>query len=194
MSTTETPTIPTRHVAGTEVPVAGTWSIDPGHTSVEIVGRHFMLSKVRVRIAGVSGDVVIAEDPARSSVAVTLDMATVSSSNADRDDHLRSADFFDVEQFPTATFVSRTVAWRGTSAAVTGDLTIVGVTRPVVLDVEFLGATNDPWGGTRAIFSASTEIDREDWGLTWNQALETGGVLVGKKVRIEIESETVLER
>lgn len=194
MSTTETPTIPTRHVAGTEVPVAGTWSIDPGHTSVEIVGRHFMLSKVRVRIAGVSGDVVIAEDPARSSVAVTLDMATVSSSNTDRDDHLRSADFFDVERFPTATFVSRTVAWRGTSAAVTGDLTIVGVTRPVVLDVEFLGATNDPWGGTRAIFSASTEIDREDWGLTWNQALETGGVLVAKMVRIEIESETVLER
>jgi len=193
MTTTDAPIVPTRVLAGSAIPIAGTWAIDPGHTSVEVIGRHFMLTKVRVRIAGVRGAVVIAEDPARSSVEVTLDMASVTSSNADRDDHLRSPDFFDVERHPTATFVSRSVAWRGTSAAVTGDLTIVGVTRPVVLDVDVVGAANDPWGGTRAIFSASTEIDREDWGLTWNQALEAGGVVVSKRIRIEIETETVLE-
>jgi polyisoprenoid-binding protein YceI len=193
MSTSEIAITPTRLVAGEEVPVVGRWELDPGHTSVEIIGRHFMMTKVRVRLAGVAGTVVIAEDPEQSSVDVTLDMASVTSSNAGRDDHLRSADFFDVENFPTATFRSTSVAWQGTTAAVTGDLTIVGVTRPVVRDVELHGATNDPWGGTRAEFSAWTEINREDWGLTWNQVLETGGALVSKKVRIEIETETVLD-
>lgn len=188
------PASPTRLVDGEELPVAGAWTIDPGHTSVELIGRHFMMTKVRVRLSDVAGTVVIADDPAASSVVVTLGMASVSSSNADRDDHLRSPDFFDVERHPTATFRSTHVTWIDNTAEVTGDLTIVGITRPVVLDVELLGVTNDPWGGSRAVFSAHTEINREDWGLTWNQALETGSVLVSKKIRIEIETETVLAR
>lgn len=186
-------TTPTRRVAGHDVPAVGSWVIDPGHTSVDFVGRHFMLTKVRGRITDVGGSVVIADDPADSSVEVTMLMSTVESANADRDAHLRSADFFNVDVHPTATFRSTRVQWDGRSAKVHGELTIVGVTRPVVLDVEFLGATEDPWGGTRAMFSASTEIDREGWGITWNQVLATGGLLVSKKIRIEIETETVLE-
>ena len=191
MTTTDL-SVPTRTVDGHTVPATGTWQLDPGHTAVEFVGRHFMMTRVRGRFTDVSGAVVIAEDPASSSVDVTITTASVSSGSADRDEHLRSSDFFDVERFPTAAFRSTHVDWQGGTATVTGDLTIVGVTRPVVLDVELLGVTEDPWGGIRAVFSAGTEIDREDWGLTWNQALEAGGVLVSKKIRIEIETETVL--
>ena len=194
MSTTDQTASPTRTVDGHTIPATGAWTIDAGHTSVEFVGRHFMMTKVRGRFTDVAGSVVIADDPAASSVDVTINTASVSSGSHDRDEHLRSADFFDVERFPTATFRSTHVAWHGRTASVTGDLTIVGVSRPVVLDVELLGVTEDPWGGTRALFSSSTEIDREDWGLTWNQALETGGVLVSKKIRLEIETETLLDR
>ena len=189
MSVTDTPT--TRVVEGTEVPASGEWAIDPGHAEVAFIGRHFMLTKVRGRFTDVAGVVRVGEHPADSSVEVEIGMASVSSGSQDRDDHLRSADFFDVEQHPRATFRSTAVDWEGATARVTGDLTIVGVTQPVVLDVEFLGATRDPWGGERAVYSASTEVNREDWGLTWNVALETGGVMVSKKVRIEIELETV---
>lgn len=182
----------TRTLQNTEVPIAGTWNIDASHTSVEFVARHFMLSKVRGRFTGVSGSVVIADDPADSSVDVTIDMSSVNSGHDERDGHLRSGDFFDVDRHPTATFRSTTVDWAGSEATVTGDLTIAGVTRQVDLDVEFLGATADPWGNTRSAFSASTEIDRDDWGLTWNMALEAGGVVVSKRIRIEIESEIVL--
>ena len=132
----------------------------------------------------------IAEVPEESSVEVTIDAASVETSQAQRDGHLRSGDFFDVEHHPTLTFKSTSVAggddggWK-----VAGDLTLRGVTRPVVLDVEFDGANTTPWGSRAVAFSASTEIDREDWGLTYNQALETGGVVVGKKVRIELNVE-----
>jgi polyisoprenoid-binding protein YceI len=194
MSIHEPSTAPMRSIDGHEVPATGHWAIDPGHTSVEFIGRHFMLTKVRGRITGVAGTVVIGSDPAGSSVAVTLDMGSVTSGNGERDAHLRSSDFFAVEAHPTAEFRSTNVEWLGRAAKVAGDLTIVGVTRPVVLDVQFLGATADPWGGTRAAFSASTEIDREAWGLTWNHTLETGGLLVSKKIRIEIEAETVLRQ
>lgn len=176
----------------TDLPAAGTWVIDPGHADVAFVGRHLMFTKVRGRFTDVSGTVVIAEDPRESHVEVAIGMASVSSGSKDRDDHLRSPDLFDVERYPTATFRSTAVDWSGgRGAAVTGDLTLHGVTRPVVLDVEFAGATTDPWGAERAVFSASTEIDREDWDLTWNMALETGGILVSKRVRIEIDVETV---
>jgi polyisoprenoid-binding protein YceI/rhodanese-related sulfurtransferase len=181
----------TRVVGGIEVPAAGDWAIDPGHADVAFIGRHFMLTKVRGRFTDVEGVVRIGEDPADSSVAVTIGMASVTSGAGDRDAHLRSPDFFDVERFPTATFTSTHVRWDGRRAAVTGDLTIVGVTRPVVLDVEHLGTVADTTGGHRSVFSASTEIDREDWGLTWNVALEAGGILVSKRIRIEIEVETV---
>jgi polyisoprenoid-binding protein YceI len=192
VDTATTTTSPaTRVVAGAEVPAAGAWVVDPGHADVAFIGRHFMLTKVRGRFTDVTGVVTIGEDVADSTVAVTIGMASVTSGADDRDGHLRSPDFFDVERHPTATFTSTAVRWDGRRAAVTGDLTIVGVTRPVVLDVEYLGSVTDPTGRDRSIFSASTEIDREDWGLTWNVALEAGGILVSKRIRIEIDVETI---
>ena len=176
-----------RQHEGYEIPEPGVYDIDASHTTVEFVARHLMIAKVRGRFPVVSGKIHIDPVPERSSVEVTIDAAGVSSGDDRRDEHLRSPDFFDVERFPTITFRSTGVEdadggwWR-----VRGDLTIRDVTRPVVLDVEFEGAGQSPWGDVRAGFSASTEVDREDWGLTWNQALETGGVVVGRKVRIEL--------
>jgi polyisoprenoid-binding protein YceI len=181
-----------RLLNGGEVPVAGSWQIDPGHAEVAFVGRHFMLTKVRGRFTDVAGTIVVADDPVDSSVEVTIGMASVSSGSQDRDGHLRSSDFFDVERFPTATFRSTSVSWNGSNGKVAGHLTIVGETRPVVLDVELVGTTIDLSGGARAVLSAFTEIDREDWGLTWNVALEAGGILVSKRIRIEIELEATL--
>jgi polyisoprenoid-binding protein YceI len=181
-----------RLVGRADVPVAGTWQIDPIHADVTFIGRLFMLTKVRGRFTDITGLIHIAEDVADSRVEVTIGMASVTSGAKERDDHLRSADFFDVDRFPTATFRSDGVRWDGHRAKVGGRLTIVGVERPVTLEVELLGTTIDPWGGARAIFSAYTEVDREDWGLTWNVALEAGGVLVSKKIRIEIDIEATL--
>lgn len=147
---------------------------------------------MRGRFTDVTGRVVIAPQMSDSSVEVTIGMASVESGAADRDDHIRSADLFDVERYPTATFVSRSVDWSGTSGTVHGDLTIHGVTRRVPLIVSFEGYVPDPWGGHRAIFSARTAVNREEFGITWNMALEAGGLLVSKDVRIEIELETVL--
>lgn len=183
---------PTRTVEGHLLPAPGVWDIDPGHTDLAFVGRHFMVTKVRGRFTDVTGRVVIAPQMSDSSVEVTIGMASVESGAADRDDHIRSADLFDVERYPTATFVSRSVDWSGTSGTVHGDLTIHGVTRRVPLIVSFEGYVPDPWGGHRAIFSARTAVNREEFGITWNQALEAGGLLVSKDVRIEIELETVL--
>jgi polyisoprenoid-binding protein YceI len=193
MSTPITDDVFTRSHRGVQLPVPGAWHIDPGHAEVGFVGRHFMLTKVRGRFEGVRGTLFIAEEPNESALEVEIDMASVSSGSKDRDDHLRSSDFFDVTNFPTATFRSTNVSWRDTAGTIDGELTLVGVTRPVRLDASFLGAVRDLGGGHRAIFSASGELNREDWGLTWNQALEAGGVLVSKKVRLEIEVETVRE-
>ncbi len=182
----------TREYQGTQVPEAGTYAIDQGHTTIEFVGRHLMITKVRGRFTGFEGQLVVGQAPEDSSVEVTIQTASVDSSDEKRDGHLRSADFLDVETYPTISFRSTKVAvGRDGSAKVTGDLTIKDVTRPVTLDVEFEGSQGDPWGGQRLGFSASAEIDREDWGLTWNVALETGGVLVGKKIRLEFNVEAV---
>jgi polyisoprenoid-binding protein YceI len=191
---TETTTAPTREVGGTLLPAAGRWEIDPVHADVAFTGRHFMVTKVRGRFAEVRGAVTVAEEMALSSVDVTIGMASVSSGSEVRDEHLRSAELFDVERFPEATFRSTAVSWAGARGTVTGDLTIHGVTRSVELAVEFAGHVRDPWGGDRAIFSASTRVNREDFGVTWNVALEAGGVLVSKDIGIEIEVETVLQR
>jgi polyisoprenoid-binding protein YceI len=177
--------------AGISAPGAGTWQIDPGHADVGFVGRHFGLSKIRGRFTGVSGVVEIAEDPAASSVVVEIDMASVSSGDQTRDDHLRSADLFDVEHHPTATFRSTGVAVQGREGQVFGELTMKGITRVVLLDVEFLGSVRDPWNNERAVFSAATKVNREDWGLTWNMVLEAGGLLVSKEIRLEIEVELI---
>lgn len=177
----------TRIAADTTVPVAGTYQLDPSHSSADFQVRHLGLSKVRGGFAIESGTLVIAEDPAQSSVEVALDAASFDSGAADRDTHVKSADFLDIEQFPKLTFRSTSVTQSGDSWKVDGELTIKDVTRPVTLDVEFEGATKDPWGNTKIGFSAETEINREDFGITWNQALETGGVLVGKTVKIMID-------
>jgi polyisoprenoid-binding protein YceI len=183
---------PTRTVDGSVLPAAGAWDIDPGHTDLAFTGRHFMVTKVRGRFTGVTGVVDIAEDLRESRVDVTIDMATVESGNETRDEHMRSAELFDVANHPTATFRSVHVEWRGTRGTVHGDLTIHGVTKRVPLEVEFEGYVRDPWGGDRAIFSARTRVNREDFGVTWNVALEAGGVLVSKEIQIEINLETVL--
>jgi polyisoprenoid-binding protein YceI len=175
-----------------EIPVAGVYTIDPAHTSVEFVGRHLMITKVRGRFPEVSGTITIEEEPQHSRVDVEIKVASVETGNADRDNHLRSPDFFDVEQYPAITFRSTNVeATRGGTWAVTGDLTVRDVTRPVTLQVDFDGAGASPIGDERISFSGATEVDREDWGLTWNMALETGGVLVGKKARIELNVQAV---
>lgn len=182
-----------RTVAGAELPVAGTWSIDPAHTTVEFVARHLMVTKVRGGFHNVEGSVTVADDPANSWVTVTIPTATLSTGADDRDAHVKSADFLNVEAFPTMTFASTAVEGSAEKWRVTGDLTIAGITKSVQLDVEFSGVSPDPWGGQRAGFSATTEINREDWGLTWNVALETGGVLVSKNITIQIEAQAVLQ-
>lgn len=169
----------------------GPWVIDPGHADVSFVGRHFGLTKVRGRFTGVTGTVQIAEPLENSSIDVTIDMATVESGSTARDDHLRSEDLFDVAAHPTATFRSTNIEYDGATGTVTGDLTITGVTHPVVLDVEHLGQVRDPWDNDRAVFSASTRLDREDWGLTWNMVLEAGGLVVSKEITVEIDLELI---
>ena len=181
----------TRSYRGATLPAAGTWTIDPGHAEVGFVGRHFMITKVRGRFIDVTGTLRFAEDPAESAVEVVIGMASVESGNATRDEHLRSAELFDVAAFPQARFTSTRVEWSGTSGVVHGDLTIRGVTRSVPLQVSYEGSARDPWGNERAVFSARAKINREDFGITWNMALETGGLLVSTEIQIEIDLETV---
>jgi polyisoprenoid-binding protein YceI len=183
-----------RNVAGVEIPSPGDWQLDPVHTTVEFIARHLMVSKVRGKLTGVQGNIHVSEDPVGSWVEVEIDPASVETGDDKRDAHLRSPDFFDVERYPKITF--RSTRLEGTSPEhflLTGDLTVHGVTRPVTLEVEYNGVAADPWGGRRIGFSAHTELDREDFGLTWNAALDGGGVLVGKKVRLEFEVEAILQ-
>ncbi|MDQ3147621.1 MAG: YceI family protein [Actinomycetota bacterium] len=184
---------PTREIDGTELPAPGRWQIDPSHTSANFTVRHLGLSKVRGRFGELTGSMVVAERPEDSSVSVSIDASSIDTHDAGRDEHLRSADFFDTATYPTLSFASTAVRLRPGGAEVDGQLTIRGESRPVTLDVDYEGGGNDPWGGARSGFSAMTEIDRTDWGLSWNQALETGGLVVGKKVKIEIEVELVRE-
>jgi polyisoprenoid-binding protein YceI len=195
MTTTSTPaTTSIREYKGTVVPEPGVYDLDQAHTTVEFIARHLMITKVRGRFNSFSGTVTVAEAPEESSVEVTIDAASVHTGQDQRDEHLRSADFFESEKYPTLAFKSTSVKLDGDGWKVAGDLTVRDVTRPVVLDVEFDGANTTPWGTQAVAFSASTEIDREDWGLTYNQALETGGVVVGKKVRIELNVEAILRQ
>jgi polyisoprenoid-binding protein YceI len=185
---------PTRTVEGRTVPAPGTYTIDPSHSSVEAVARHLMLSKVRGRFAEFSGRIVVADDITASSVEVEIAAASIDTHDANRDEHLRSADFLDVDAHPALTFQSTRIETAGSDRwTLHGDLTIRGVTRPVAVDLKFLGDATDPWGNARALFSATTEIHREDFGITWNQALETGGVLVSKKLGIELEIQALRE-
>lgn len=173
-----------------------TWQIDPAHTGVELAVRHMMFTTVRGRFRDVTGTIEIDPDaPSESRIDVVIDAASLDTGVADRDAHLRSADFLDVEKHPTITFRSTRIdgnfASEGDRFTVTGELNIRGVAREVVLEGQFEGTGQDPWGGIRAGARASVKIDRRDWGLTWNQALETGGILVGNEVRIELEVQAV---
>ncbi len=161
----------------------GTWAIDPTHSEVGFVARHLMVSKVRGSFSDVSGTVEVADELADSVATVTIQTASVSTGTADRDAHLRSADFFDVETFPEMTFVSTSFD----GSTLVGDLTIKGVTKAVTLDVEYNGVATDPWGNEKAAFEAKGELNRTDWGLTWNAALEKGGVLVSEKITLVLD-------
>jgi polyisoprenoid-binding protein YceI len=180
-----------RTVDGVAVPATGRWAIDPSHTSAEFVARHLMVTKVRGGFGSVSGTIAVAENPADSSVEVVIDTASVSTGDTDRDGHVKSADFLDVENHPDMKFVSTAVRANGSSWILDGDLSIKGVTKPVSLEFDFVGLATDPWGNQKAAFSAITTLNREDWNLNWNVALEAGGVLVSKKVDIEIEMQAV---
>lgn len=172
------------------IPV-GTWSVDPAHSTVGFVARHLVISKVRGSFRSFSGTVTIAENPLASSVTASVDMTSVDTADENRDGHLRGADFFDVENHPVMTFVSSGVVADGDDYTLNGDLTIKGVTRPVSFNLEVSGVSPDPWGGTRVGFSATTEINRKDFGLEWNVVMETGGVLVGEKIKIELDIQAV---
>ena len=174
-------------------PTRTTWTVDPTHTHVEFSVRHLMIATVKGRFAEVAGTITLdTEDPSQTAVDVTIGAASIDTRVAQRDAHLRSADFFDVERFPHLTFKSRRAAivapghWK-----LTGDLEIRGVRRQIELDVTEQGRQADPWGGHRAGFEVRGSIKRSDFGLTWNQALETGGVVVGEDVKISIDAELV---
>jgi polyisoprenoid-binding protein YceI len=172
----------------------GTWTIDPSHSEVGFVVRHMMVSKVKGRFAKVQGTITVAEDVLNSSVEATIDAASIDTRDENRDNHLRSADFFEVEAHPTLTFRSTGIRRDGDDFVLDGDLTIRGVTRPVSLELEFNGVQPNPLaeGNPAAGFSAHTEISRKDFGLEWNVALETGGVLVADKIKIVLEIEAGL--
>ncbi len=166
-----------------------TWQIDPAHTSVEFGVKHLMISTVRGSFKDVSGTVTLGDRP---SVEVSIPVATIDTGVGQRDEHLRSADFFDAANFPAMTFVGTLVEGdiqKGGTLA--GDLTIRGVTRPVALAVEANGEMKDPWGNTKVGFTATGAISRSEFGLTWNQALETGGIMVGEKVKLTIDVQVV---
>jgi polyisoprenoid-binding protein YceI len=183
-----------RTLDGAAAPLEGTYVLDKAHTTVAFVARHLMVAKVRGHFEEFEGTITVGKDAGSSSIAATIQAASVDTRDETRDKHIRSADFLDVEKFPTIRFASTSVQAAGAERwKVLGDLTIRDVTRPVQLEVEWNGATRDPWGGVRFGFSATTEIDRDEFGVSFNAALETGGFVVAKQVKIEIDGEATLQ-
>ncbi len=168
------------------LPKTGTWDIDPAHSQIEITARHLMVSKVRGTFQAFSGSVTIGESPEESSVEIVIDATSVNTGSDDRDGHLRSPDFLDVEAHPTITFQSTSVVRSGSGYELIGNLTLRGVTKPLTLDMEYLGTVSDPQGNEKTVFNATGSFEREDWGLTWNVPLDAGGILVSKKFEIDI--------
>ncbi len=182
----------TRSWEGLTIPTAGTYSLDAAHKRVGFIARHMMVSKVRGDFAEATATITVGDNPLESSVTATIQAASITTGQADRDNHLRSGDFLEAEKYPTLEFRStRVKSHSGNEFVLAGELTIKDVTREVDLAVEFEGAGRSPYGQEIFGFTATTEIDREDFGLTWNVALEAGGVMVGKKVKIEIEGEAI---
>jgi polyisoprenoid-binding protein YceI len=169
----------------------GVWNVDPVHSSIGFVARHLMISKVRGTFATFNGTVTVAEDPLQSKVEATAEVGSITTGDDGRDTHLKSADFFDVEKDPNMTLVSTGIESKGSDYVLHTNLTIKGVTKPVDFALEFDGVSKDPWGGTRAGFAAEAEVNRKEWGLEWNVALETGGVMLGEKVKIQLEIQAV---
>jgi polyisoprenoid-binding protein YceI len=169
--------------------LTGTYTIDPSHSRLGFVARHAMVTKVRGGFNDFAGTFTIdGSDPAASRAELTIEAASIDTRNADRDAHLRSNDFFAMDTYPQLRFVSTAVEQlSATDYRVTGDLTLRGVTKPVTIELEYTGAAVDPWGNTRVGFEGATQINRKDWGVNWNTALEAGGVLVSEKVTLEFE-------
>jgi len=183
-----TPAVETAPAAGTRTE----WKLDPTHTLVEFSAKHLMITTVKGRITDVEGSIFVDEkNPTKSSVQATLKAASLDTRTDQRDQHLRSGDFLDVEKYPDIRFKSTRIEGDRNEFKLTGDLTIRDVTREVTLDVQFEGQTKDPWGGERAGFSAKGKIDRRDFGLTWNVLLEGGGLTVSNDIKINIEVEAV---
>jgi polyisoprenoid-binding protein YceI len=182
-------------MATTQAPAtSSTWKIDPSHTLVEFAVKHLMITTVKGRFTDVEGAVVIVDGtPSASSVNAVIKAASIDTRTGQRDDHLRSADFLDAANFPEITFKSTRITGNDSEFKITGNLTIRGVTREITLDATNEGSIKDPWGGERIGFSAKTKFDRRDFGLTWNQAIESGGVVVGHEVKVSIELEAVKE-
>jgi polyisoprenoid-binding protein YceI len=170
------------------------YAIDPAHTTVEFIVRHLMITKVRGRFAGVAGTIELEGSDVPRAIEAHIDAATIDTREEQRDTHLRSADFFEVETYPALEFVSTRIEGEPGDFTVHGNLTIHGVTRKIALKAQFEGRGADPWGGQRIGYSAYATINRKDFGLTWNTALETGGVMVGDEVRIELNVEAILQK
>jgi polyisoprenoid-binding protein YceI len=173
--------------------VAGTWEIDPVHSEVGFTARHMMVSKVRGRFTTFSGEIVLGESPEQSSVTATIDLTSINTGNEQRDQHIRSADFFEVDKYTTMTYRSTGIRAEGDHYIVEGELTLKDVTQEVPLTLELNGFGPDPYGGTRAGFTATTEINRRDFGVNFSAPMETGGVVVSDKIAIQLEIEAVLK-
>lgn len=192
MTETPTETPATRDFEGVIIPAPGTFDLDPSHTRIGFSARHMMVSKVRGRFAEFTGSITVAGDPLQSAAEAVIKTASIDTGHADRDGHLVGPDFLNVEKYPDLTFrTTRVTGHQRNVFTVLGDLTIKDVTREVELTLELEGVGNSPWGKQVLGFSLTTEINREDFGMTWNVAVEGGGVLVGKTVKIEIEGEAV---
>jgi len=172
---------------------AGTWAIDPVHSEVGFTVRHMMVSKVRGKFTGFAGKIVTGADPLDSSVTADIELGSITTGNEQRDAHLRSADFFEVDRTPVMSYRSTSIRRQGSGYVLDGQLTLKGVTRDVPLTLELNGFGPDAYGGTRAGFSATAEISRGDFGINWNAAIEGGGVVVSDKVTIQLEIEAVLQ-
>ena len=173
------------------VPAPGVYNVDPSHSTVAFSARHLMVSKVRGRFTDFTGTITIAEQPLDSSVEAVAQVASITTNDEQRDGHLKSGDFLDVENYPTITFRSTSVRKDGSDYVLVADVTIKDVTKAVEFELEYEGTEKDPWGGTRIGFSAEAEINRKDFGMEWNMVLETGGLLVGEKVKLTVDVEAV---
>ncbi len=191
-STTNEQQTGARDWQGVTVPVPGTFVIDPAHTRAGFVAKHLMVTKVRGAFGEIEGTVTVSADPMQSGAEATMQTASITTGSPDRDGHLKSGDFLQIDDYPTVTYRSTGITdVKGDVFTVAGEMTIKDVTRPVELAVQIDGVAADPWGGERVSITARGEIDREEFGLTWNVALESGGVLVSKKVVLEIEAQAV---